>query len=86
MNQAQIQETIYTNYIVPLSIPITKDDFYKRMNLRDTWDHGRRVFKLATSRGVFGTPQFFINGVQVYNSDQWNKDEWLNLFQSLTPK
>jgi hypothetical protein len=83
MNSRQIQSMIYDTYIAPLGIPFSKDQFLTQMNTREIWDHGRVVFKLATSRGVYGTPQFLVNGVFVYNADTFKKDDWLNLFKSL---
>jgi protein-disulfide isomerase len=82
-NQAQIQQVIYKNYIEKLNIPIPKDQFVKSMNARDTWDHGRVIFKLATSSGIFGTPSFVVNGVNVYNAGDFSISDWVDLFQSL---
>ena len=88
LNQSQIQALIYDTYVAPMKIEnvLTRTVFMSKINSGAVWDHGRRVFKLATSNGIFGTPQFKINGVLSQHTDSFTMQDWLDLFKQLIGK
>ena len=47
-------------------------------------DHrSRYAWKYACSRGITGTPQFLINGVQVPDASGFNPQEWKKFLDDL---
>ncbi|EFJ21304.1 hypothetical protein SELMODRAFT_271243 [Selaginella moellendorffii] len=59
---------------------IFKQGFYDS----STDQAGRISFKYGCSRGVTGTPVFFVNGVPLSNVDaSWGIDEWANILDPL---
>ena len=42
----------------------------------------RHIWKYAASRGVFGTPTAFVNGVRVQNIP-WTAQDWFQLLQDV---
>jgi hypothetical protein len=40
----------------------------------------RASWSYAISRGVTGTPTFFLNGVYIDGADQYNTTQWMQIF------
>ncbi|UJR27385.1 hypothetical protein I4U23_008675 [Adineta vaga] len=62
---------------------ITKDKFLNGMNSDDINDQTRISWKYACSRGVVGTPTFFINGVTTSASSSWTLDDWKSVIDPI---
>jgi protein-disulfide isomerase len=59
-------------------------EFIKRMAYGSDYDANTRIaWKYACSRGVSGTPFFFVNGVYVTNDPSWTVEDWKKLVGSV---
>jgi len=74
---------LYAKYAVTLGV--SKADFINGMQYGNPYDSTARTnWKFATTRSVYGTPEFFLNGVYV-TSDNWTYQQWYTLIESLLP-
>eukprot|EP01130_Rhizamoeba_saxonica_P014040 TRINITY_DN6074_c0_g2_i1.p1 TRINITY_DN6074_c0_g2~~TRINITY_DN6074_c0_g2_i1.p1 ORF type:complete len:213 (-),score=30.12 TRINITY_DN6074_c0_g2_i1:34-672(-) len=63
---------------------ISSQDFQKLFWSDEIEETSRIAWKYATSRGVFGTPQFFVNGVPVLNAqDNWSVKDWSKILDPI---
>ncbi|XP_011675549.1 uncharacterized protein LOC100891241 isoform X2 [Strongylocentrotus purpuratus] len=61
-----------------------KDQFQTRLNRSDPAHSQARVeFKYGATRGVFGTPQTYVNGAVVYSDSSWTLADWRNIIDPL---
>jgi 2-hydroxychromene-2-carboxylate isomerase len=69
---------------VPLGI--SSQDFINGMTYGNDFDAQSRIeWKYATTRGVYGTPLFFINGIFVTDDSSWTLSQWQQVINSLLP-
>jgi len=40
-------------------------------------------YKYATARGVYGTPEWYINGVFVTDQSDWTYNDWSQIIEAL---
>jgi zona occludens toxin (predicted ATPase) len=78
-----IPQVIFDAYVSKVNPKIKQQDYINAMTTRPLWDEARETFKLATFRSVFGTPTFFVNGVQIYNGGSFGLQDWIQLFNQL---
>lgn len=51
------------------------------------FDAAARInWKYATTRGVYGTPMFFVNGVYVTDDASWTLQQWQSVINPLLSK
>jgi protein-disulfide isomerase len=62
---------------------ISKSAFLNGMTNDDINDETRISWKYACSRGVTGTPTFFINGVATSASSAWSLDDWKSVIDPI---
>jgi len=62
---------------------IPKDKFMMGMMSDDINDETRISWKYTCSRGVVGTPTFFINGVATSASDSWSLADWKSVIDPI---
>ncbi|CAF0758700.1 unnamed protein product [Adineta ricciae] len=62
---------------------VPKDKFLNGMNSADINDKTRISWKYACSRGVVGTPSFFINGVMTGASSAWSLADWKSVIDPI---
>jgi protein-disulfide isomerase len=80
MNAAQIVDAFAT---AATHIGIDENDFLTEFNNNPQHDMDARAqWKLGVSRGVSGTPMYFVNGVRVL-SGNWGVQDWTDLINSL---
>jgi hypothetical protein len=73
---------IFDNYIKFADPQLTRENYDKAMQSNELKVISRVPFKYATTKGVFGTPTFFVNDVQIYNGNQFSSDDWIRLFKN----
>jgi len=67
-----------------VSLGISKTNFGYGMEYGGEADEDARInWKYATTRGVYGTPIFFLNGVWATDDSSWTYDDWSQLIESL---
>lgn len=81
MTLAEVRRQIFQYTVLPAGIT-DYDAYSAAMDRRDLWERARTTFKYAVSRGPFGTPAFFVNGVQLVTSDM-SFEYFDRLFKSL---
>ncbi len=80
----EIRDVIYSTMVQPYGV--SRSIYNQQMQSVDLWNSGRYSFKYAVSRNVFGTPSFFVNGVQLANLDDPSFDNLKKIFDSLLSK
>ncbi|XP_041456262.1 uncharacterized protein LOC121408721 isoform X2 [Lytechinus variegatus] len=61
-----------------------RTEFASRLARSDATQWLARVqFKYGGTRGVFGTPQTYVNGALVYSDPKWTLDDWRNIIDPL---
>jgi hypothetical protein len=78
-----IPKIIFDNYVAKVNPKLSEQIYNTAMSGRQLWDEARQTFKYATTRAVFGTPTFFVNGVQIYNGGSYGSQDWVALFTQL---
>jgi hypothetical protein len=59
-------------------------NFFQGVQYGNQFDWNTRVaWKFATTRGVYGTPVFFVNGVQFPADSTWTLQQWQGFINSL---
>jgi len=74
-------DIIYNNFVKPYGISYS--DYGNVMKSYDWWNRARVQFKYGSTRSVYGTPSFFVNGVQVPDGDSKSFADWKKLFDQL---
>jgi len=70
------------SYAVPLGI--TKQNFLNGMEYGGEADADTRInWKFAAARGIYGTPEFYVNGVFVTDDGTWTVKEWSQFLEGL---
>ncbi|KJE93977.1 hypothetical protein CAOG_04686 [Capsaspora owczarzaki ATCC 30864] len=57
--------------------------FLKGMDSDDTDESARIAWKYGCTRGVAGTPWFFVNGISVAASSAWSVSDWVSVLDPL---
>ena len=85
LNQQEIFTVIFNNYVRPLGLNglTNLSQFLNEMSKQDAIMRTMSLFKLATSRGVYGTPSFFVNNAPIFNGVDFNASDWINLFNTV---
>jgi len=69
---------------VPLGV--SKINFRNGMQYGNDFDESARVnWKYGTTRGIYGTPEFYINGIFATDDPTWTYAQWTQLIDSLLP-
>ncbi|EFC39507.1 predicted protein [Naegleria gruberi] len=82
MNQAQIFNLIYATYVQPLGL-ISYEQYLSEMNSQSSFAQAASMFGYATSRGLYGTPFFFVNGVNVFNGYDFTAADWISMIDGI---
>ncbi|KAL9650639.1 hypothetical protein ABK040_016356 [Willaertia magna] len=85
LNQLQIFKLIYTNFVQPtLGGLISYEEYLNEMNNQSTsFIQAASMFGYATSRGLYGTPFFFVNGVNVFNGQEFMASDWIAMIDGI---
>jgi len=69
---------------VAQSVGVDPVKFIPLMDYTDNTDYDARIeWKNSASRGVYGTPTFFVNGALVDADGDWTVDQWRKLLDPL---
>jgi len=69
-------------YAIPLGV--SKENFYNGMEYGGEADGDARInYKFATARGVYGTPEWYINGVFVTDQATWTFSDWSQVIEAI---
>jgi len=74
--------------LAKLAVPlgISNQNFINGMAYGSDQDaNGRIAWKYACTRGVYGTPIFYVNGLFVTDDSSWTFTQWKNLIDGLLP-
>jgi len=74
MSSNQIKQAMATLVETELGFPSA--DFLKGLDDDDVQMSTRISSKFAASRSLSGTPNFFVNGIQVAGQSSWTLDDW----------
>lgn len=79
------QRDIWALYgTVAKSVGVDPNAFIPLMNYTDNTDYDARTeWKYSASRGVFGTPTFFVNGALVDADPDWTVADWRQVLDPL---
>jgi len=70
--------------VVAQAVGVSPSSFIPRMNYSDPTDYDARTeWKYSASRGVYGTPTFFVNGVELDADPSWTVDDWKQVLDPL---
>eukprot|EP01098_Paradermamoeba_levis_P006149 TRINITY_DN2553_c0_g1_i1.p1 TRINITY_DN2553_c0_g1~~TRINITY_DN2553_c0_g1_i1.p1 ORF type:complete len:225 (+),score=50.15 TRINITY_DN2553_c0_g1_i1:108-782(+) len=69
--------------LVSSNLPISKSDFIQGMQSDDLNELARVSWKFAASKGIYGTPMFWVNGILTSADESWTYQNWLDLLDPL---
>eukprot|EP01118_Nematostelium_gracile_P008679 TRINITY_DN2876_c0_g1_i1.p1 TRINITY_DN2876_c0_g1~~TRINITY_DN2876_c0_g1_i1.p1 ORF type:complete len:220 (+),score=53.73 TRINITY_DN2876_c0_g1_i1:52-660(+) len=73
---------MYSGLAQSIGVPV--NSFVAGMTYGDNFDAQARInWKYGTTRGVYGTPIFFVNGVFVTDNAYWTFSQWQNVLNNL---
>jgi hypothetical protein len=60
------------------------ETYVNALSYGNTYDmNTRTAWKYACTRGVYSTPQFFVNGVAFVGNLSWTANDWLTVFKQI---